>query len=160
MTDIRSRAAFDSGYSSVIEVIDCHSTGYHALGSQGWLPTLELLHSSAHIAPTCIIDRTASTTWRGANFNAHTKMPPSEGRKLIRVFTEYRYLLGVWCGIAVHGKKYVLNHLPNDAPSWVSNSSPRRLDVPKLAGSFDSGAPLALLLPPLRVPRGRRVCRA
>jgi hypothetical protein len=99
MTDLRSRAAFDSGYSSVI---DCHSTGYHALGSQGWLPTLELLHSSAHTAPTSIIDRTAVTTSRGANFNAHAKMPPSEGRKLIRVFTEYRYLLGAWCGIAVH----------------------------------------------------------
>jgi hypothetical protein len=36
-------------------VIDCHSTGYHALGSQGWLPTLalvELLDEGAHAAST------------------------------------------------------------------------------------------------------------
>jgi hypothetical protein len=99
MTDLRRRAALDLGHSSVI---DCHSTGYHALGSQGWLPTLELLHSSVHTASTSIIDRTALTTWRGANVNECARQNATgEGRKLVRVFTEYRHLLGAWCGVVL-----------------------------------------------------------
>ena len=111
------------------------------------MPTLELLHSSAHTAPTSIIDRTPSTTSRGANFHAHAKMPPSEGRKLVRVFAEYRYLLGAWCGIAVHTvKKYVLGHLPNDAPSWVSTfqfiTTLEGLTFPNLLVVLTAGPPL------------------
>ncbi len=56
-----------------------------------------------HAASTSSIDRTTLTTWRGTKFNRHAKMPSSEGRELIRVYTAYRDLPRAWCGYCNHG---------------------------------------------------------
>jgi hypothetical protein len=98
--------------------------------------------------PTSIIDKTASTTSRGANFNAHAKMPPREGRKLIRVFAEYRYLLGAWCGIAVHtvARNMFLAIFPTMHLSWVSTfqfiTTLEGLTFPNLLVVLTAGPPL------------------
>ena len=79
-------------------------------------------------------------------------MPPREGRKLIRVFAEYRYLLGAWCGIAVHtavhtvARNMFLAIFPTMHLSWVSTfqfiTTLEGLTFPNLLVVLTAGPPL------------------
>jgi hypothetical protein len=56
--------------------------------------------------------------------NAHAKMPQlRDGSWFVYLQSIGIYSGVVWWGIAVHGKTYVLGHLLNDVPCWVSNPS-------------------------------------
>jgi hypothetical protein len=67
-------------------MIDCHRTGYQALGSQGGRPTLEWSFSIKRpMQRPSSTDTTSFMTRRGAN----AKMPSTEVRELIREDTAY-----------------------------------------------------------------------